>query len=144
MKYDCDILLELPRERVLELFDNTENMGKWMPGLQSFEALGGEPGQLGSRARMVFQEGRRRIEMVETVTERSLPDRLAMTYEAKGVWNQVVNRFVPEGEGATRWVSEQEFRFSGYMRILAPFMRGAFPKQTRKYMELFKRFAESA
>ena len=92
---------------------------------------------------MVFQEGRRRIEMVETITRRNLPDEFSGTYEAKGVKNWVVNRFVDES-GKTRWIAEQEFQFTGIMKFIAPFMRGAFPKQTQKYLEQFKAFAESA
>ena len=42
----------------------------------------------------------------------------------------------------TRWVMETEFKFSGMMRVMALFMRGAFPKQTRKMMDNFKQFAE--
>ena len=143
MKYICEVLLDLPRDRVVELFDNTENLSKWQPGLQSFEHLHGDPGQPGAKSRMVFQEGRRRIEMVETITRRNLPDEFSGTYEAKGVKNWVVNRFVDES-GKTRWIAEQEFQFTGIMKFIAPFMRGAFPKQTQKYLEQFKAFAESA
>ena len=46
MKYSvvCDI--NLPRDKVIELFDNPDNLPKWMDRLAKFERLSGngEPG----------------------------------------------------------------------------------------------------
>ncbi len=39
MHYSVDIELDLPRERIIELFDSTENLYKWQRGLQSFEPI---------------------------------------------------------------------------------------------------------
>ncbi len=143
MKYVCEVSLDLPRDRVIELFDSTENLYKWQPSLQSFDHLSGEPGHPGAKSKLVYLEGKRRIEMIETITRRNLPDEFSGTYEAKGVKNVVINRFLDES-GKTRWITEQEFQFSGVMKLIAPFMRGAFPKQTRKFLNQFKDFAESA
>ncbi len=144
MKYESEIILDLPRERVIELFDDADNLSKWQPGLQSFEHLSGEPGQPGAKSRLVFDQNGRRLEMIETITRRNLPDEFSSTYETKGVMNWVVNRFYDEGGGKTRWVSENEFKFSGVMAILSLFMRRAFPRQTLEFMRHFKEFAESA
>ena len=141
MNYTVSIDLDLPRDRVVELFDNPDNMTKWQEGLVSFEPISGEPGQPGAKSRLVFQMGKRRIEMVETVTERSLPDSMSVSYEAKGVFNVVKTRFSEVGQNQTHWENECEFQFSGFMKIIAFFMKGAFPKQTLKYMNDFKAFA---
>ena len=142
MKYTTEIVIDLPRERVIELFDDPDNLPKWQPGLQSFEHLSGEPGRPGARSRLVFDQGGRRIEMIETITRRDLPDEFSGTYETQGVENWMTNRFIEEGPERTRWVAETEFQFSGLMRIMAFFMRGAFPKQTQEFMQNFKEFAE--
>ncbi len=144
MRYTTDILINLPRDRVIELFDDQDNLGQWQPGLQSFEHIDGEPGQPGARSRLIFDQNGRRIEMIETITERNLPDVFSATYEARGVYNRAHNRFLEEGADQTRWVAENEFQFSGFMRLIGFFMRGAFPKQTREFMEHFKTFAEGA
>ncbi len=142
--YTTEITIDLPRDRMIALFDNPDNMAGWMQGLQSFEHLSGDLGQPGAKSRLVFDEGGRVIEMVETITVRNLPDEFSATYEAKNVWNGAVNRFYEDGPNRTRWVAEHEFKFSGFMRVIAFFMRGAFPKQTLTHMQHFKTFAESA
>ena len=142
MKYVSVIDIDLPRPRVVELFDDPENMKKWMQGLQEFTHLSGLPGQIGARSKLLFRMGNRRVEMIETITSRNLPDTMGGTYEAKGVFNLITVRFI-DLDGKTRYVSEQEFRFSGlFMKLMARLMPGAFKKQTMKYMQAFKEFAE--
>lgn len=142
MKYTCETIINLPVPRVVELFDDPENLKFWMPGLVSFEHVSGTPGQAGAKSKLVYQMGKRKIEMIETITVRNLPDEFSGTYEADGVWNGVVNHFIPEFHNKTRYVSEQEFKFTGFMKIIAFLMPGAFKKQSQKYLEDFKRFAE--
>lgn len=142
MHYSVDIEIDLPRDQVIALFDNPDNLVKWQEGLQSFEQLSGEPGQPGATSKLVFQMGKRSIEMIETITERDLPERFEGTYDAKGVHNVVKNRFVELGPDRTQWISENEFQFRGFMKLMAFFFRSAFPKQSLKYMQDFKAFAE--
>jgi len=143
MQYTVEITLELPRERVIELFDDPDNLPKWQKGLQSFEPISGTPGEVGATSRLRFQMGKRRLEMVETITRRELPDHFDGTYETQGVFNVVKNQFIAVSSNQTRWVSENEFRFTTLMmKGIELLMKGAFPKQSLKYMEDFKAFAE--
>ena len=144
MKYTNEVMIDLPRERVVELFDNPDNLAKWQPGLQSFELVSGEAGHPGAKSRLVYEQGGRRTEMTETITTRRLPDEFSAVYEAKGVWNASQNYFEEADPTKTHWRMENEFRFTGLMAVMALFMRGAFPKQTQKDMERFKVFAEGA
>lgn len=144
MKYACEIEINQPLERVIELFDNVDNMSKWMEGLQSFEHLSGEPGQVGAKSRLRFKMGKREMEMVETVTVRNLPHEFSGTYEANGAFNIVKNKFFPLSNNRTRYVNEQEFHFKGFMKIIGFLMPGMFKKQSMKYLTAFKNFAEKA
>lgn len=143
MKYTCELVVNLPRQRMLELFDNPDNLAKWQPGLVSFTHTSGEPGQPGAKSRLLYNMNGRKVEMVETVTARNLPDEFSGTYEAKGVYNVVENRFYADGPDRTRWVMDTEFQFSGLMKIMAFFMGGAFRKQSMDFMQNFKSFAEN-
>lgn len=142
MEYTVQIDIELPRDEVIALFDNPDNLFKWQQGLQSFTHESGEPGQPGATSRMVFLMGKRRIEMVETITVRNLPDEFSGTYDTAGVFNLVENRFTELSPTSTRWESRNVFQFRGIMRIIGFLFKGAFPKQSLKFMEDFKAFAE--
>jgi uncharacterized membrane protein len=144
MKYTSEIEINSPIDKVIQLFDNTDNMDKWMKGLQSFEHISGKPGEVGSKSRLKFKMGKREIEMIETITVRNLPDEFSGTYEAKGVFNIVKNKFAALPGNRTKYVSEQEFQFSGFMKIIALLMPGAFKKQSMKYLIDFKDFVEKS
>ena len=144
MKYSSSVTIQLPRDKVLELFDSTENLYKWQQGLKSFEHLDGDPGQEGASSRMVYDMNGRTVEMTEKVFRRNLPDELSFTYEAKSVWNSCENKFVEISTDTTRWDMENEFKCTGFMRIITALMPGSFKKQTLADMNRFKQFAEQA
>ena len=59
------------------------------------------------------------------------------------MWSAARERLIEAGPEKTLWESENEYRFSSLlMRLVGPFMRGAFRKQSRQHMLDFKAFAE--
>ena len=144
MHYVLQVEIDRPRDEVVRLFDNPENMKHWQPELLSFEPISGTPGQPGAKSSLKYQMGKREVDMVETITVRRLPDEFSGTYECSGTVNTMTNRFEEAGPGRTRWIAENTFEFGSFwMKLMAMLMPGAFKKQTRKYMQNFKAFAES-
>lgn len=142
MKYTISIIIDRPLDKVIELYDNPDNLKEWMEGLQSFEHISGTPGQVGARSKLVYKMGKRHIEMIETVTVRRLPHEFSGTYEADGVFNIVKNKFEKLSDTKTKYVTEQEFEFKGMMKYFSILMPWAFKKQSMKYLKAFKDFAE--
>lgn len=143
LTYTTEIEINAPRSKVIELFDDPENLSRWQKGLVSFEHISGEPGKPGARSRLKYKMGSKEIEMIETVEERNLPDEFSGTYETKGVWNLHKNYFLEKGE-RTLWRTETEFKSSGFMmKFLTTVMPGMFKKQTRQTMRDFKNFVEN-
>ncbi len=144
MKYTIEIEIDKPIARIVELFDSVDNLYKWMEGLQSFEAISGKQGEVGAKAKLKFLIGKRKMEMIETITVKNLPHEFSGTYEANGVFNIVKNKFVALPNNRTKYISEQEFQFKGIMKLIAFMMPGAFRKQSMKYLNDFKTFAEKS
>ena len=142
MKYRCEIEINLPREEVIQKLDNAENMYKWQKGLISHEFIEGEPGKNGSKMTLKYKMGKREVEMVETILLNDFPSRFEAQYEAKNVHNIVRNTFLETSPNTTKWITEQEFNMSGFMKIFAFLMPGAFKKQSMEYLKNFKNFAE--
>ena len=143
MKYTVNVDINASRDRVIERFSDTSSYKEWQPTLLICEHLEGTAGTVGSKTKLVHKMGRRQIEMIETIEELDMPDAQTMTYVAKGVWNQVVNRFEEVGDGQTRWTMESEFQCKGIMRVISRLMPGAFKKESLKHMRSFKEFAEN-
>ena len=143
MKYTTHVEIALPRNRVIELFDNPDNYSSWQESLVGMELLEGAAGQEGARTSLEHKMGSREITMIETVTHRGLPERFTATYEAKGVWNEADNHFSELDGDRTMWKMDTEFRCSGLMWLMTNLMPGMFKKQTQATMEAFKSFAEN-
>jgi hypothetical protein len=143
MKYQCEIEINLPRAEVVEKMDSAENMYKWQQGLISHEFTEGEPGAVGSKMKLNYKMGKREVEMVETILVSNFPDKFDAQYEAKNVHNVVRNTFIEIDANKTKWITDNEFKMSGFMKVFAFLMPGMFKKQSMKYLVAFKDFAET-
>ncbi len=143
MQYSCAVEINKPIDEVIKQFDNNENMKIWMNGLQSFETIKGAQGEVGAVSKLIFLNGKRKTEMIETITEKNLPNSFAGKYEAKGIVNFVHNKFEVINEQTTLYSTENVFQMKGMMKIMGWLMPGAFMKQSIKYLNNFKTFVES-
>jgi hypothetical protein len=142
MKYSNDTIIDRPVAKVVELFDNPDNIRHWQTGFVSFTPISGTPGQPGAKARLLYKNGNREMEMIETVVVRNLPHEFSGYYEMKGATCTVKNFFKPVDGTKTHYHSESEFQFSGFMKVIAWLMGSGFKKQTQKFVDNFKAFAE--
>ena len=143
MKYSMSVDLDTPRDEVLQRFQDPESAQHWMRGLQYMKALDGSPGEVGSTSEMEFINGKRKIKMVETIKEKSLPDFMTFTYDAPGVHNIVKVKFEALEGGRTRYTTDQEFQFSSLaMKFFAWLMPGMFKKQSSMILNDFKQYVD--
>ncbi len=143
MKYSTEILINLPRTTVIDLFDNTENLQQWQPGLKIFTHLEGEEREEGTRSELIYEGRKGDLVMTEIITTKRLPEQIHMTYRSRGLYNEVENWFTEKEPGITLWRTENFFRFRGVMMLMVPFMKQAFIHNTILNMDRFKLFAEN-
>lgn len=143
MKYENTIEIDLPLDKVIELFDNQDNMYHWMDGLEGHEHLSGTPGEPGAEMLLHFKMGKSSFSMKETITEKNLPHVFAGKYETKFATNHVSNSF-EEAEGRTIMTSVTEVTAHSFIvRLMTWLLPASFRKQSQVYLENFKKFAEN-
>ena len=144
MKYSTEVIIDLPRAEVIKKLDNVDNIKHWQRGLTHVEHISGTPGEVGAKMKLSYKFGKREMDLVETITKRQFPSEFHATYDAKGMHNIQENYFEETNEGKTKWTSKSEFIASSFMlKAMMFLMPGAFKKQSKKYMDDFKNFAES-
>ena len=148
LKYTEEIEINSNIDTVMELFDNPYNMKEYMQGIERYTVLNGNIREVGTKAELVvayIKEDvvKRKIIMIEEIITNNLPDEKKVTYTADGVYNIVTNIFIKISDNRTKFINEQEFEFKGYMKIIGFFMPSAFKKQSRVYLQNFKKFAEN-
>lgn len=142
MKYSRQIIIDLPREEVFNILEDPANLKHWQQGFISFKLLGEKRGQIGVHSKLKYKMGTREISLIETVTKRVFPKKLHVTYEADGVFNSQKNYFEVEPDNSTLWITDNELKFSGFMKIIGFLRAASFKNQTKQFMEDFKAFAE--
>ena len=143
MKYTTEITIELPRGEVIKKMDKVDNMRHWQRGLVSVEHISGTPTAFGAKIKLNYLFGKRKMELIETVTKNNFPDEFHATYNTKGMHNIQKNFFKETVQGYTRWISESEFLPTNFaMRAMTFLMPRTFKKQSLRYMTDFKDFAE--
>jgi len=145
MKFTCSVDIDLPRSKVIELFDNPENMGNWQDGFISFEHKSGKAGEVGAQSIVTYEIRGRKMELLETITSRKLPEEFHGTYEGDFGKNTMNNYFTKLDPVKTRWKAEVEYlETRGFvMKMMSLVMPGMFRKQTQKWMDQFKDWSES-
>ncbi len=143
MKIRIGIVIDADRDSVWRAFDNSQNMRKWQPTLQSYSRKAGEDGQPGAVTELVHDENGRKLTLVETVTERREPDFMAGTRESAMGTAIVVNHFEALDDSHTRWTMYARHTFRGIYKIVALFLAGAMRRRDEQLMNNFKLFVES-
>ncbi len=146
MRYQLELDIDRPRERVVELFLDPDNLTKWQPDLVSVERISGDgPRDVGAKTKQTHKMGGRDVEVIETITAHNYPDEFSATYESDGVWNLIENRLLEAGAERTHWILQSELKCSNFvMRLMTIFLPGMFKRQTLTFMKRFKEFAESS
>ena len=83
MKYDVEIIIDLPKEKVAALIEDPNNLSKWQEGFVEMKHLSGDPGKKGGKSLLRYKMGKREIEMTETIEAMDLPNSFTMIYESK-------------------------------------------------------------
>lgn len=143
MRYHQEIIIDIPFDTMIELFENPDNLQKWQPDVKKFERVSGEIGQPGAVSRMTVNMVVKDLVLTETIMKRNLPQEFVIKYETDGATNIVTNNFKEIDGKKTRWIMNNDYTFSGFAKYAVIPLKGIFKKQTQVTMERFKKFAEN-
>lgn len=144
MKYNCQTEINLPVSKVVELWQDEKNFKEWQDGFVKIKHISGEPGTVGAKSKICLEQGKRKMELLETITSIDLPHEKSATYEHRHMTNTLTTRFKSLGDNRTLYIAEVEYtKFNGLMpKLMALLFPGMFKKQNQKWLDQFKAFAE--
>ncbi len=91
--YESRVEVNAPLEKSWAVFNDVSLMGEWLIGFKSVETLSGQPGAVGSKYKMVFEEDGRLMEMTETITAFQPNEEFAFELDADPMIAKVDVRF---------------------------------------------------
>lgn len=145
MRYTGSVIIRRNRSLVTSIFANPDYLHNYQDGFQKKEHLSGDPGKDGAKSKMYFDDGKRKMELIETITKNNLPDSFEAFYHHKHMDNTMVCRFKEIDENTTEYAYEFDYvEVRGFMpKLMFKLFPNLFKKQGEKWMNQFKEFVEA-
>jgi len=130
---------------VIALLQDTKNMKHWQTGFERYQHLSGKLNTIGCKGIMHYSLNGKPMELEETIIEMDLPDSMEGEYVHEHMTNRMHNTFVALDSKTTIWKAEIHYtKFNGFKMKLFGFLgKQIFKKQTQKWLDNFKAFAEA-
>lgn len=124
----------LPIEDAFDYVADFANSQEWDPGVERAERLPGSPDGVGARYSLAVRIGSRVAPMEYETTVFERPTRVVLVGSGSGVSAVDEIRFEPIGTG-TRIDYTADIRLGGLLRLVQPFLGGAFARVARDAAE---------
>jgi hypothetical protein len=142
MEYKTEIIINKPRQEIIDVFENPSLLPLWQRGLERSRLLSGESGEVGSKRKLYITIEGQSIKMIETIIKKNLPKEWHGKYSSKGIESIQKNYFEDLNENQTKWTSYSEFKFSGFMKVISKLLPEIFKKRSVLVQKDFKAFIE--
>lgn len=144
MKFNHSIIINKPRDIVVKYFADPQYLKEYQDGFIKKELVSGIPGEDGAISKMYYDDGKRKMELTETITANRLPDYFDASYHHMHMDNTLKSTFTAISENQTRYDSDGEYTaFRGFIpKMMGLFFPGIFRRQAQKWLNNFKEFVE--
>lgn len=142
MEYKTEIIINKPRQEIIDAFENSSLLPHWQRGLKRSRLLSGRNGEVGSKRKLYITIEGQSIKMTETIIKKNLPAEWHGEYSSKGMESVQKNYFEDISENQTKWTSYSQFKFSGFMKVISKLLPEIFKKRSVLVQKDFKAFIE--
>lgn len=144
MKFTCTVHINKSQQTVADFFANSDYLGEYQEGFQKKELISGEPWKEGAISKLYYQNGKRKMELRETVLINNLPNEFLAEYFHTHTENTMKSTFIAVSQDETRYDAEIHYtKFKGaIVKVMAFLFPSFFKKQVQKWLTNFKHFVE--
>lgn len=145
MKFICTVHINKPQQVVADFFADPTYLKEYQEGFQKKELLSGNAGEVGAVSKLYYQNGKRKMELEETIIKNDLPNEFLAEYFHTHTENTMRSTFTPISTTETRYDAEIHYtKFKGaIVKIMAFLFPSFFKKQVQKWLHNFKVFVEN-
>jgi hypothetical protein len=129
MKMHFEISIDARLDTVWAALNNPNNMERWQQNFRSYTYISGDSGQVRSVSELRYNEKGEDIVLTETITEVRDGNFLAANYQSMRGRTTVVNRFGKIDVDKANWASWRNFIYTGFARLISPFVSGGIRKR---------------
>ncbi|MEQ1737821.1 MAG: SRPBCC family protein [Rhodoglobus sp.] len=138
------IEIQAPVEVVFAWLDESEKALQWIGGLEQITPITEGGNRVGARAKHVYVEGGRRIEMIEETLVYEPNRRVKIRGESDAFTMTAEYTLTARGDSTVLELTSDSRFTSGAMRMLAPLFAGSSNRRVMKDLRKLKELVESA
>ncbi|MFD2568926.1 SRPBCC family protein [Pseudotenacibaculum haliotis] len=145
MKFTCTVTINKPLSIVTDFFVNPDYIHEYQEGFQKKELISGSAWQEGAVSKLYYAQGKRTMELTETIIKNDLPNEFYAQYHHIFTDNTMRSVFTAVSDDVTRYDAEIHYtEFRGFMvKTMSFLFPSFFKKQVQKWLNNFKRFLEN-
>ena len=122
---------------------NPDNVIHWTSDLERFEVISGEPGVVGARANLHYQQGGQSYVMEDELLEMIPNKYFRSRVSGGGIVAEVETHLHQTDTGTDMTIQWRGSGGNWKIKLLLPLMRGAISRQTRSDLDKFKQLVET-
>jgi uncharacterized membrane protein len=143
VKYNHEVIVNSPLETSWEVFTDESKMDQWVPNFKSIELVSGRKNAVGSKYKLVVEDGGELYELTETITAFSDKSMITIVLENEQLTNEVESIFL-EVNGRTRIQTKVNITGKDLLMKSSLFlMKGQFVEQSENSYHKLKSLIES-
>ncbi|MFY0630713.1 MAG: SRPBCC family protein [Flavobacteriaceae bacterium] len=144
MQFTCTVTINKPQQIVADFFADPTYLKEYQEGFQRKELLSGNVGEVGAVSKLYYQNGKRKMELEETIVKNDLPNEFLAEYFHTHTENTMRSTFTAINDNETRYDAEIHYtKFKGaIVKVMAFLFPSFFKKQVQKWLMNFKIFVE--
>jgi len=142
MNYTLSNTINKPLEEVIEKFTDPEGAKQWMEGLQRIVPVSGNSHEVGTKTDFHFLHKKKEMKISETILEQNLPHQIKFGYQSPMGYNEVEMLFEKLSDNSVKQTNNSYFEMKGFGKIMGFLFKGMFKKQSMKFLNGFKEYAE--
>ena len=136
--YRTEVTINVPVQKVFTGYTDIEKMGRWIPGFEKIEYLGGIMMGQGTRLRLVFNNSGKQTTAIQEIKQMKWNKLIEYSISDKRITVNTTVKFIPD-ENLTVVITENEVYGKVFLwKTLLPFMKPAILAKARKSQEMFK------
>jgi len=146
MQFTCAVTINAPNEKVAAYFSNPKYLKEYQDGFLRKELIFGEQGQVNCISKMYYKQGKREMELTETILKNDLPNEFIAQYHHTFTDNTMSSTFTTLSENETGYDAEIHYTaFRGFIvKVMLYIASNFFKKQSQKWLLNFKLFVENS
>ena len=136
--YRTEVTINVPVQKVFTGYTDIGKMGRWIPGFERIEFMGGIMMGKGTRLRLVLNNNGKQTTAIQEIKQMKWNKLIEYSISDTRITVSTTVKFIP-GENSTTVITENEVYGNGFLwKTLLPFMKPSIFTKATNSQEMFK------